>query len=46
MEKKILISIALFCNILDLVNGALELKQIDGKLAIEEYDGIKNNEMP
>ena len=46
MDKKILISIALFCNILDLVNGALELKQINGKQAIEENDGITKNEMP
>ena len=52
MDKKVLISIALCCTILDLVSGTLELKEVDKKQAIEETvingnnDGYAINEMP
>ena len=52
MDKKMLISIALCCTLLDLVTGTLELKEVDGKQAIEEMviddnnNGHANNEMP
>ena len=52
MDKKILISIALCCTLLDLVTGTLELKEVDEKQAIGEMvidgynDGHAINEMP
>ena len=52
MDKKMLISIELCCTILGLVTGTLELKEVDGKRAIQKMvidghnDGHATNEMP